>query len=134
MLPVNRPLRLARSALLAVALSVAAMPALGDSRLIATWVTEQGPDGMSGGTLTLKKSGVMKMQPDGFPEMRGTWVVEKGGMLVMTIPHKGESAAGFHLAKKGRELTLRYPDGTKQVFARSAGSSAGAKAGPRKEQ
>lgn len=103
--------------LVGAALSAAA-PATADSRLIGTWATEQSAGGV-GGTILFKKSGIVKMRPDGFPVVPGTWKT-KNGMLAMSAPNMGESVAGFHFSKNGAELTLSYPNGSKQVFKRIA--------------
>lgn len=95
-----------------------AVPAMADSRLIGTWATEQS-EGGAGGTIRFKKSGIVKLQPDGFPVVPGTWKT-KNGMLAMTAPNMGESVAGFYFSENGAELTLRYPNGSKQVFKRTA--------------
>lgn len=108
--------------LLGVLLSSAAS-AFADSRLIGTWATEQSEGGMAG-TVLFKKSGIVKLQPAGFPVVPGTWKVANG-MLIMTAPNMGESAAGYFFAKKDAELTLHYPNGTKQVFKRVPGKTSG---------
>lgn len=107
--------------LLLSALLLAAVPAAADSRLIGTWATDQSEGGMAG-TILFKKSGIVKLQPEGFPVVPGTWKVANG-MLVMAAPNMGESAAGFYFSKANTELTLHYPNGAKQVFKRVAGKA-----------
>lgn len=115
--------RALKPVLLGLMLFSAAAAAIADSRLIGSWATEQSEGGMAG-TILFKKSGVVKLQPEGFPVIPGTWKVANG-MLVMTAPNMGESAAGFYFAKKDTELTLRYPNGVQQVFKRVANKMTG---------
>lgn len=79
-------------------------------------------EGAAPGVLELRADGTVRLAPQGFDPVEGTWHADtRAGTLTVTISGAGTALMGYTLS--GDTLTLRYASGVQQSFIRTSSSS-----------